>query len=526
MPRKFLLTLLLGLTAGASSRWEDEGREWWKNVEYLASDDMQGRNVGTPGFDMAANYVAAQFERTKLTSAGNDGYFQKVWFTESSLLTASLKLERGHSVADVPLPGEANLNFDVYSAPSVEAPVVFAGYGLKIPEANYDDLKGLPVKGAIVAYLTGGPEAIPGNLRAHYSSAEERWKAYRAAGAVGMLTIPNPKTMDSSWAKQTASWPVPKMSLADTKLNPMQGLLFSARWNPLGADELMTGTGHTFPEIVDEAIRRRALPHFAMGCKLKAKISIASHLVKSKNVVAVHPGTDASLKNEYVIVSAHLDHLGVGKPVHGDAIFNGAMDDASGVASVIQIAKTLKDIPTKRSILFLALTGEEKGELGSEYFTQYPTVRGRLVADINMDMFLPLFPLKWLEVQGVDESTLGHDITEIAEAAGVGVQPDKEPDEYRFTRSDQYSFVKAGVPALAFKFGYQKGAREEKLFQQWYTNRYHAVSDDADQPVDLQAAAKFNDLLTMLLLRVADASQAPQWRDSSFFKRFASAPGM
>lgn len=525
MSRKFLLTLLLVLTAGGSSRLEDQGRQWWKNVEYLASDKLQGRNVGSPGFDMAASYVAEQFERTGLNAAGNDGYFQKVWFSEASLVSASLKLERGRTVADVPLPGEAELNFDMYSVPSVEAPVVFAGYGLKISEEGYDDLKGLPLKGAIVAYLTGGPDSIPAHLRAHYGSLEERWKAYKAAGAVGILAIPNPKTMHGSWAKQTASWPAPHMVLADAKLNSFQGLLFNAVWNPVSADELLAGTGHMFSEIVDRAERRRQLPHFVMRCKLKAHASIAAHLVKSKNVVAVLPGTDPALKDEYVIVSAHLDHLGTGRPVHGDGVFHGAMDDASGVASVIELAKMLKNVATKRSILFLALTGEEKGELGSEYFAKYPTVKGRIVADINMDMFLPLFPLKSLDVQGLDESTLGLDITTVAEAAGVKVQADTEANQSRFTRSDQYSFVKAGVPALAFKFGYQKGGPQEKLFQQWYANRYHTVGDDAGQPVDLQAAARFNDILKALLLRVADAEMAPTWRDDSLFKRFA-VPGI
>jgi Zn-dependent M28 family amino/carboxypeptidase len=525
MPRRFLLILLLSLTASASSSLDDAGKQWWKNVEYLASDDMQGRNVGTPGFDMAANYVAEQFERTGLGAAGNDGYFQKVWFTETSLITASLKLEHGRNISNVPLPGEADLNFNVYSAPLVEAPVVFAGYGLKVPEADYDDLKGLPVKGAIVAYLTGAPEVLSGNLRAHYNTAEERWKAYKAAGAVGMLAIPNPKTMKTSWAKQTASWPERQMTLTDPRLNPFPGLQFSARWNPLGADELMAGTRHTFSEIVDEAERHKELPHFALKCKLKARMNVSARLVKSKNVVAVHPGSDPNSKDDYVVVSAHLDHLGVGKPVHGDAIYNGAMDDASGVSSVIELAKMLKHMSTKRSIVFLAVTAEEQGELGSEYFAQYPTVKGRIVADVNMDMFLPLFPLKWIEVQGLDESTLGQDITTVAEQAGVKVQADKEPGLYRFTRSDQYSFVKAGVPALAFKFGYQKGGQEEKLFQQWYANRYHNVSDDADQPVDLTAAAKFNEILKALLLRVADAERAPEWREDSIFRRVA-APGM
>jgi Zn-dependent M28 family amino/carboxypeptidase len=245
--------------------------------------------------------------------------------------------------------------------------------------------------------------------------------------------------------------------------------------------------------------------------------------VGSKNIVGSRPGDDATLKNEYVIVSAHLDHLGVGKPVNGDRIYNGAMDDASGIASLIEIARALQKekAASKRSILFLAVTGEEKGELGSEYFAAHPTIAGRVVADINMDMYLPLFPLKWLEVQGLNESTLGDDVREVAQAAGVQVQADKEPNRNRFIRSDQYSFIKHGVPALAFKFGYTPGGPEENIFKNWYTNRYHGVTDDVKQPVDLAGAAQFNEILKNLALRVANAEQAPSWKSNSFFRRFA-----
>jgi Zn-dependent M28 family amino/carboxypeptidase len=201
------------------------------------------------------------------------------------------------------------------------------------------------------------------------------------------------------------------------------------------------------------------------------------------------------------------------------------MDDASGVASLIEIARALKtgNVTAKRSIVFLAVTGEEKGELGSGYFAARSTVPGRIVADINMDMFLPLFPLRYLEVQGLNESTLGDDIRAVAAAAHVEVQADKEPNANRFIRSDQYSFIKKGVPALAFKFGWIPGSPEEKIFRNWYSTRYHGVSDDASQPVDLAAAAQFNSILMALLERVADAPRAPQWKSDSFFRRFASA---
>jgi Zn-dependent M28 family amino/carboxypeptidase len=320
------------------------------------------------------------------------------------------------------------------------------------------------------------------------------------------------------------------MSLADPAF-PAGGGLFAVTWNPAKADDLFAGSGHSIAEILEDADHDRPLPHFALRAKVRAHVSTKIDKVQSRNVAGLRPGLDMSggdpkLKNEYVIVSAHLDHLGVGEPVNGDAIFNGAMDDASGIASLIEIARSLKtaNIAAKRSILFLAVTGEEEGELGSQYFAERSTVPGRIVADINMDMFLPLFPLHYLEVQGLTESTLGDDIRAVAAAANVQVQADKEPNANRFIRSDQYSFIKKGVPSLAFKFGWIPGSPEEKIFKHWYSTRYHGVSDDAGQPVDLAGAAQFNSILTALIERVANAPQAPEWKPDSFFRRFVAAP--
>jgi Zn-dependent M28 family amino/carboxypeptidase len=313
------------------------------------------------------------------------------------------------------------------------------------------------------------------------------------------------------------------MALADRVFTEQGAIAFSATWNPEKTDSLFEGSGHTIAEILDAADHDRALPHFALKTKLRANIAVTREKVDSRNLAGIRPGSDRVLKKEYVVVSAHLDHLGVGEKVNGDGIFNGAMDDASGVASLIEVARALQTgkVKTKRSIVFLAVTGEEKGELGSRYFAEYPTAPGRLVADINMDMYLPLFPLRYLEVQGVNESTLGDDIRAVASASKVEIQADKDPNANRFIRSDQYSFIKKGVPALAFKFGWIPGSPEEKIFRAWYRDRYHAVADDVNQPVDLAAAAQFNALLLALIERVADEPRAPQWKPESFFSRFA-----
>jgi Zn-dependent M28 family amino/carboxypeptidase len=201
------------------------------------------------------------------------------------------------------------------------------------------------------------------------------------------------------------------------------------------------------------------------------------------------------------------------------------MDDASGIASVIEIARLLaaSGVKTKRSVLFLAVTAEEKGELGSRYFAFRPTVPfGKIVADINLDMFLPLYPLTVIEVQGLTESTLGETVRAAAKAEGVDVQTDREPEQNRFIRSDQYSFIKRGIPSLAFKFGYEFGSPQEQIRRTWVRDVYHKPNDDLKQPVETQAAAKFDRVIAGLLQRVADDPARPHWNDTSFFKRFAT----
>jgi Zn-dependent M28 family amino/carboxypeptidase len=223
-------------------------------------------------------------------------------------------------------------------------------------------------------------------------------------------------------------------------------------------------------------------------------------------------------------VSAHLDHLGVGGAVNGDTIYNGAMDNASGIAAILEVAASLHETGAKpaRSILFVAVTGEEKGELGSRYFAAHPTVpRANIVANVNIDMFLPLFPLTKLMVLGLDESDLGSDIRATARAAGVTVQADPEPQRNRFVRSDQYSFVKVGIPALAMKVGYDANTPEAAIAAKWTAERYHAPSDDLSQPIDRSAAAKYIVVVRDLAVRIANRTDRPTWTESSFFRRFA-----
>jgi hypothetical protein len=521
-----LLILAIPFLLSASSL--DDGKRWWTHVQFLADDKLEGRDTGSKGHLKAARYIAEQFERAGLRPAGKS-YLQPVPFQVQQIDEAKCSVE---AIRPNQPPEPLKLGDDVLLATrgdfarSIEVEAVFVGHGLVIPELKINDLAGLDLNGKAVVILSGGSSTIPGPLKSHYSSGEERTKALLAAGVVGTITIQNPKFMDVPWPRIAANRLQPSMRLADPSSIGAPSLKLAMSINPDRADHFLVGTGHTFKELLDLAGNDQPLPKFPLPMKFKVTAAAKESKVESQNVVAVLGGSDPVLKNEYVVLSAHLDHLGISQSGGADRIFNGAMDNASGVAWLLETARRVSqsEITPKRSLLFVAVTGEEKGELGSKYFAAHPLVNGKLVADINMDMVLPLFPLKYLEVQGLGESSLGDDIRAVSKAHNVEVQFDKEPDRNRFIRSDQYSFIKKGVPALAFKFGWVKGSPEEKIYKDWYRERYHAVSDDLSQPVDLEGAGLFTSILYDLLVRVADAPEPPHWNEDSFFKRFAAAP--
>ncbi|MDE3198515.1 MAG: M20/M25/M40 family metallo-hydrolase, partial [Acidobacteriota bacterium] len=491
-----------------------DGARWWSYVEFLASDKLEGRNTGSEGHRKAAGFVAAEFERDGLKPAGVQGYIQPVKFKTLRLDEdkSSLSLVRGGKEQSYPLGEEAIVGSRVDPAPEVEAGLVFVGYGLKVPEIGYDDFAGLDTKGKIAVYVAGSPANLPGALAAHYQSGAQRWKTLKAAGMIGAISIANPQHMDIPWSRQAANRGQASMVLAAPGANATDGEKIAVAWNPAHADDLFAGSGHDFASILYAAGNGLSIPHFALAAALKAKTSVVRSELTSQNIAAIYPGSDPVLKNEYVVMSAHIDHLGAGAPVNGDSIFNGAMDNAAGVATVLDTAAALRASKpsVKRSILFLIVTGEEKGLLGSRYFAENPTVPSdKIVADINTDMFLPLFPLKRVTVYGLDESTLGDDVRAVCAEMGIAPQLDPDPERNSFIRSDQYSFILQGIPALAMKDGYVKGTPEEKTFKTWLNERYHSVSDDLSQPVDKTAAATFDRLAARLLERVANDEARP-----------------
>jgi Zn-dependent M28 family amino/carboxypeptidase len=330
--------------------------------------------------------------------------------------------------------------------------------------------------------------------------------------------------MDIPWSRIALNRAHPTMDLDYPEFNETEGEKLAVTVNPASAEKFLAGSGHTFEEIAALGKDRKPLPHFPLAVSLAAKTRVEVTKIESANLVAKLPGSDPTLKDEYVVLSAHLDHIGIGEPINGDRIYNGAMDNGSGSALVLDMAASFQKNPERlrRSILLVLVTGEEKGLLGSKYFAAHPTVAPKsIVADVNVDMFLPIVPLKLLTVFGLDESDLGNRAREVAQTIGVRIQPDPEPVRNVFIRSDQYSFILRGVPSVMMGVAPEPGTPEVKIFKDWLTQRYHAPSDDMDQPVDLAAAAKYEEIVRALLINIANGDHRPKWKPDSFFRIYA-----
>ena len=546
----FLAGCLVVTATAQSPDFAAEGKAWWAHVQVLADDKLEGRNVGTPGYDKAVDYVESQFKALGLKPAGTSGFRQPIKFENRSFGNAQpqLALVREGKEESLAVGQDASLNARGELDGSLEAGMVFVGYGLSVPEAGWDDLAGVNLRGKIAVYMNAFPPInVSDNVKSHANTADERWAAAKLAGAVGIASMPIPAVAAAAAPTPPAAAPpppagtapnvvtgirgssttapAPVVVLADRDVQNLSGQKVSLAITQRGAQRLFAGAAHTLADIGQLARDGKPLPRFDLPGRLKVQAAVTRETFEASNVAGLFEGSDATLKSEVVVMTSHLDHVGIGRAVNGDSLYNGAMDDASGVASMIEIARMLKasGASTKRSVMFVAVAAEEKGLLGSRYFAAHPTVPfAKIVANINLDMFLPLFPLKVIEVQGLAESSLGESVRAAAKSLGVEVQTDREPAQNRFIRSDQYSFIRRGIPALAFKFGYEFGSPDETTRLNWVRERYHQPSDDLTQPVDLEAAGKFNRVIMTLLQRVADDPARPAWNADSFFKRFAT----
>ena len=496
-------------------------------MKVLANDNMEGRDTGSEGLKRAEAYIIEELKADGLQPAGTDGYYQPVKLIARRTLENDSSLALFHDGKSEPLSFETDAYFSnrFSQAPKVDAQLVFVGWGLDIPEKGYSDLQGSDLKGKVAVLLFGGsPSEIPGPLSAHYNAIRQRWAALKKAGAIGIIAIPNPHSMDIPWERLKVLRTQVGMAPADETLDDTAGIELGVTFNPASADKLFAGSGHTFQEISDFAKARKPLPRFALKVEIRARAKMDVQHLESSNIVAKLTGNDPKLKQDCIVVSAHIDHLGIGEPINGDRIYNGAMDNGSGSAMLLDFARSFKENRPrfKRSVILLWLTGEEKGLLGSRYFAEYPTVPGSsIVANINTDMFLPIIPLQAVTVYGMGESDLGEWAAKAAKQHGTEAQDDPRPQRNSFIRSDQYSFIRKGVPAVAMDVGYKLDTPQHKVIDQWLHNRYHAPSDDTQQPVNLETAGKFEGLVWDLLALTANSEKTPEWKQESFFKRFA-----
>jgi hypothetical protein len=515
--------LTLALTAPRPVRAQAD--RWWADVQALSHDSMRGRETGSAEHRKAAEYVAAAFRRAGLQPLGTRGYLQAVRFASRGIDEArsSLTLIREGREESLTLGADANFVLRAPLAEAAEGRVVFAGYGLSLPEHGVEDLQELDLRGKIVAYMTQMPRGVPGPVISH--SRAQAWDTFRRRGAIGMITFAGSRSNDSAFMRQR-NRTAPQLTLADPRLDAQLGNRVSLTLNAARAGKLFAGAPMDFASIAARADSGLPLPHFELPVRLRSRVRLVKGSVVSDNVAGVRRGSDPRLRDEYVVVTAHLDHVGVGTPVRGDSIYNGAMDNASGTALLMETARALEEqgISTRRSIVFLAVTAEEKGLLGSRYWANRPTVSpGAIIANLNTDMFMPLVPAKLVMINGVEESNLADDARRAGAKHGIEIVSDPEPEENRFIRSDQYSFILRGVPAMSMKVGFRRDSPEHEVIRQFRATRYHFPQDDVDQPVDRQAADDFNRFYATLVAEVANRPDRPRWNTDSFFRRFARA---
>jgi len=527
--RPFLLAAFLTAACVSVPRpasLPDRMSAWWGHVEILAADDMEGRAAGSEGYRRASDYVAQRFDDYGLEPAGeNGGYFQTVRLEERRILSegTSAALATGGRIRPLRLPED--MVFRISSGPppeAIDAPLVFIGYGLHLPEAGHDDFAGVDLRGRMAVVVGGGPRALSAALKAHARAERARLLAER--GAVGVITLTTPGQQEQPWASTVRGSGQPGMYPADAALRTVATPFLSATLNPAAAELLFAESGHGFTEIASLANASAPVPGFPLRPRFAARVASEARTILTRNVVGRLRGRDSRLAAEHVVLSAHLDGLGIGAPVAGDSIYNGALDNAAGVAALLDVAELYRRTRARprRSILFVALAGEERGLLGSRWFARAPTVpRASIVANLNYDMALPLFPLTSITVLGAEESSLGADARAVGAERGLPLTPDPFPDRNSFVRSDQYSFIEAGIPALAFKFGFRAGTPEAATERDWRARRYHSPSDDIAQPLFREDEIRLHDFIAALALRIANADARPRWNDDSFFRRFA-----
>jgi Zn-dependent M28 family amino/carboxypeptidase len=496
------------------------------HVMFLASDALKGRDAGSPEYEIAAQYVASQFYMQGLTPAGDNGsYLQTVPLIsykpadkgEFVLTAGGQSTPLAFGTDYVPSPNAAK------AETVVDAPLAFVGYGLVAPTAKRDDYAGVDVRGKIVLLFGGAPPSFNGEERAHFGGIATKAAIAQAKGAVGVITIESPAMAKAGGLAAAAA----SNDRARISWTGKDGAGFAAAPGapPLGAISMKVAErifGSRWAEVAKgaESAETRFKP-FVLPARLKATVRTVSTPLPSSNVAGLLPGSDPKLKDEVVVLTAHLDHVGVGRPnANGDTIYNGAEDNAVGIASLIEEARRFKASgqPLRRSIMFLAVTAEEKGLVGAEYFAHNPTVPAKnIVANVNLDMPIITYTFEDVIAFGAERSTLGPIVKRAAAGLGVGFSPDPMPEQGLFVRSDHYRFVQKGIPSV-FLWPGQAGPGKAAV-DDFFKNHYHQPSDEVGQnpAIDWSQGVRFVEANYAIAREIADADERPRWNKGDFF---------
>lgn len=491
------------------------------DIAYLADDKLMGRLPGTEGFQIAVDYMIGRLKSLGVKPAGENGtYLQQVKLRRTFLKEPLITLDNG-------LPVKFGTDYNIAGNPitpavSFSAPLVFVGYGISQPVLGYDDYAGMDVKGKIVVVTRGAPDKFSSSVAAHTANAGSILKTAAEHGAIGVITANADSTVRMTVSNRGT------YNVLDGKGNVVVSRAYDAKLSLVAImgyklfNTLLMRSGKTMADILAQ-LKAGTPASVALGTSIKVSYTSTYRDVMGYNIVGKIEGSDPKLKNQYVVHSAHLDHLGISTPVEGDSIYNGAHDNASGCASLLGIATIYKNLKVKpkRSILTVFVTGEELGELGSGYFAKHPTVPvGSMIADVNTDMPTIIAPLLSITALGGEHSSLAKQVVQAAHYMGLGVEDDPEPKQARFTRSDQYSFVLAGIPALHIKYGSKTADGKNnmnELVAPWRAKYYHEPQDDINGIFDFEAGKKYAQLNFLIGYLVAQDTAKPTWNKGDIF---------
>lgn len=510
----------------AAETWQPEEAAMRGHVGFLASDEMKGREAGTAEYDIAGRYVAAQFETMGLKPAGaKDSFIQPVpLVTFRAANEGSVSLINGSTEKRLEfgvdyMPGTTPLTAEL----ALEAPLVFAGFGVVAPNFKRDDYAGIDVKGKIVVLLTGAPSTLPTEERAHYANTVSKREQAAKRGAVGIILVDTPtREKVSTFTRRVRNWRYLGATWADANGIPA----YPGGAAPVVASVSLVGAAKLFAEIpggadaVFAASESKASNPKRMAMATRASVAIKTEIkeVMSSNVAGLLEGADPKLKDQVIVLSGHLDHTGICPEVKGDTICNGAMDNAMGIASMIEVAHGFKHLKArpKRSILFLAVTAEEKGLVGADYFAQNPTMpKANLVANVNLDMPIVTYDFTDVVAFGAERSSIGPAVARAGSSMGISLVPDPQPEEGLFTRSDHYRFVQQGIPSVFLVTG--PGGNGKIAGAEFLKTNYHQPSDDMNLPFNWGAATKFVGLNLAIARDLADTTDRPRWKKGDFF---------